>query len=687
MTIKKLAIAPGVNKENTQYTNEGRYWATEKVRFRQGTPEKIGGWTRKSTDTLIGTCRNLFAWATLTGQKMIAISTTAGPCVESSGNIERIQGNITEIGPVTLTPTTGSPLITVAAGIYTSGTSYVGCSIYLDTITSLGGAITGAVLHGWHIVTAQNLTTGLMTINVGVNATGSDAAGSSVYRRYEPYFSSIWNFASYGQDLVYGQRGGGLMLWSANSYAWAVPDPTFTVTIASPCVVTIPNPLKAQTNPTIVKVKMRSSGALPTGLVEGGTYYLLKSSAGDDSIMNLSSDALGMTLVNTSGTQSGTHYFDLGATSDFGLGGSPDGVSNHLALLVSDQSRFVMAFGCNELGGFATAGGYVNPMLVRWSDQEDYTDWTPSITNQAGSLQLSKGSTIVTAIQARQEILVWTDTSLYSMQYQGPPVVWGAQIVGENISIVGPNAVAYATGKAYWMGKDKFYVYDGSVSTLRCDLRQYVFGDIAITLSEVICSGTNEAFNEIWWFYPTAAATENDRYVVYNYQEDIWYHGALARTAWHDSPLFDYPLATNATNLLYQEYGVDDNATGTPAAISSSVESCEFDIDDGDTFGFVRRILPDITFRGSTTASPAATLTLIPMENSGSGYYNPQSEGGSSSAAVTRTSTTTIEQFTGQVYVRVRGRQMIFKLEQNQVGATWQMGSMRIDVRPDGRRG
>jgi hypothetical protein len=327
-------------------------------------------------------------------------------------------------------------------------------------------------------------------------------------------------------------------------------------------------------------------------------------------------------------------------------------------------------------------------MLIRWSDQESVTNWTPAATNQAGSIRLSHGSKIITCVQTRQEIVVFTDSSLYSFQYQGPPTVWSSQLLGDNVSIIGPNAAVIASGVIYWMGVDKFYKYDGRTQTLRCDLRQFIFQDINLSQSAQVFAGTNEGFNEVWWFYCSANSYEIDLYVTYNYQEDVWAYGTLGRTAWLDSGLRDYPLAATYTyNLVNHEYGVDNNETGTAQAINALIGSAEFDIDDGDHFGFVWRMLPDITFRGSDTTSPQVTMTLIPMQNSGSGYNNPISLGGNSTATVTRTSTSVIEQFTGQVYVRVRGRQMILQVESSQLGCTWQLGSPRIDIKQDGRRG
>jgi hypothetical protein len=326
-------------------------------------------------------------------------------------------------------------------------------------------------------------------------------------------------------------------------------------------------------------------------------------------------------------------------------------------------------------------------MLVRWSDQEDATNWTPAATNQAGSLRFSRGSEIIAALQTKQEILIWTDNSLYSMQYVGAPIVWTAQIVGENTSIISQNAAAVASNVTYWMGKEKFYMYDGTVKNLRCDVKKYIFTDINILNKAQIFAGTNEGFNEVWWFYPSADSTTTNRYVVYNYAENIWYYGNITRTAWLDSGIRDNPIAATSNNKIVEhEVGVDDNETATVAAISASITSAQFDLEDGHKFMFVSRMLPDISFDGSTAESPAATMSLLPLKNSGSGYNSPVSESGNSEGTVTRTATVPIEKFTDQVFLRIRGRQISFKVESTGLGTTWQFGSPRLDMRPDGRR-
>ena len=265
-------------------------------------------------------------------------------------------------------------------------------------------------------------------------------------------------------------------------------------------------------------------------------------------------------------------------------------------IFVSDIYRFVLCFGCNDTGS-----AIQDPMLIRWSDQESVTDWLPTAVNQAGSIRLSHGSEIITANQTRQEIVVFTNSSLYSLQYIGAPLVWGAQLLGDNISIIGPNAVATASGIVFWMGKDKFYTYSGRIETLNCDLRKYIFNDINMLQNEQVFAGTNESFNEIWWFYCSSDSTAINRYVVYNYLERIWHYGTLGRTAWIDVGLRDFPQATTySQNIVSHELGNDDGETATTLPINAYIESAEFDIQDGHNLGFVYRIIPDITFSGIT---------------------------------------------------------------------------------------
>jgi hypothetical protein len=705
MALKKLTLKAGVNKENTRYTNENGWYVSDKVRFRQGTPEKIGGWQRISATTFLGVCRSLWNWVTLASLNLIGVGTNLKFYIESGGaynDITPIRATSTiNNNPFALTASTTVTVTDTAHGCYTND------FVTFSGATDIGGSgtnVTAAVLNQNFQVTVIDSNTYTITLSVTPNATAiaaSPGGGASVVAAYEihtgPAYAvavtgwgggtwgggtwgvgsssvnaiQLWSQNNFGEDLIYAPRGAGIYYWSAQI---GLTSSVFTITIASPAVLTVASNLRNGT-----AVTLNTTGALPTGLSVGTVYYVVGSSG---TTCNLSA-TYGGAAINTSGSQSGTQSFSARGINITQLGGASDAPTIQNLIFVSDTSRFVFAFGCNDYGSTVQ-----DPMLVRWSDQESVTNWTPSATNQAGSIRLSHGSEIITCVQTRQEIVVFTDSSLYSFQYQGPPTVWSSQLLGDNISIIGPNAAVIASGVIYWMGVDKFYKYDGRTQTLRCDLRQFIFQDINLSQSAQVFAGTNEGFNEVWWFYCSANSYEIDLYVTYNYQEDVWAYGTLGRTAWLDSGLRDYPLAaTYSYNLVNHEQGNDDNQTGTPTAISAVIGSAEFDIDDGDHFGFVWRMLPDITFRGSDADSPQVTMTLIPMQNSGSGYNNPISLGGNSTATVARTSTSVIEQFTGQVYVRVRGRQMILQVESSQLGCTWQLGSPRIDIKQDGRRG
>jgi hypothetical protein len=705
MPLKKLTLKAGVNQENTRYASENGWYVSDKIRFRQGTPEKIGGWLRISANTFLGICRSLWNWVTLAGINLVGVGTSSKFYLEQSGSyydITPIRATATLTNPFALTASTTVTVTDTAHGAIT------GDYVTFSGASAIGGGgtnVTAAVLNREFEVAVIDDNTYTIVISVIPNATAiaSSPGGGTVTTQYQINVGPsiqipavgwgsgtwgsggwgtgltsnatirIWSQQNFGEDLVFGPRGGPMYYWSAQI---GYTDLTFTVTIASPGVLT--TTLRNGT-----AVMLNTTGALPTGLVVGTVYYVVGSTG---TTCNLSL-TFGGAAINTSGSQSGTQSFSARGIVVNQLGGASDVPVIQNFLFVSDVSRFVFAFGTNDYGSTIQ-----NPMLVRWSDQESVTNWTPAATNQAGSVTLSHGSEIITCVQTRQEIVVFTDSSIYSLQYQGPPVVWSTQLLGDNISIIGQNAAVVASGKVYFMGVDKFYVYDGRLNTLRCDLRQYIYNDINLEQNQQVFAGTNEGFNEIWWFYCSANSTVIDKYVTFNYAENnndgVWAYGTLGRTAWLDSGLRDFPLAaTYSYNLVNHEQGDDNGEGASLVAINALIASAEFDIDDGDHFGFVWRMLPDITFRGSSAASPQVTMTLIPMQNSGSGYNNPISVGGNENATVTRTSTAVIEQFTGQVYVRVRGRQMILQVESNQIGCTWQLGAVRIDIKQDGRRG
>jgi len=625
MPLKKLLFKPGVNRENTRYTTEGGFYDCDKIRFRQGTPEKIGGWQRISSSTFLGVCRSLWNWVTLGFLNLIGVGTNLKFYIERGGqyyDITPIRSTVTLTNPFTLIA--GSTTVTVTdtahGAIDGDFVTFSGA-----TIGYMGGNVTAADFNKEFQITYISANSYEITIGTVPNATDASNSpmGGTVSAAYQ---------INTGPAFAVPVTGWGAGAWGSGT--WGVGSTNF-------------DPLRLWS-------QINFGEDLIFGPRGGGIYYWDATAGVDARAVNLSS-LLGASDVPT--------------------------IQNHIT--VSDVSRFVFAFGCNDYGS-----AVLNPMLIRWSDQESAVNWTPSATNQAGSLQLSKGSQIVTSLQSRQEILVWTDSSLYSLQFLGAGAgVWGSTLLGDNISIESQNAAVIASGVTYWMGIDKFYKYDGRVQTLRCDLRQYIFSDINTSQADQIFAGTNEGFNEVWWFYCSANSTVIDKYVIYNYAEDIWYYGTLGRTAWLDSGLRDFPLAaTYSNNLVNHEQGINDNQTATTAAISAYIQSSEFDIDDGHNFGFIWRIVPDLTFRGSTSANPTVTMTLFPLAGSGSGYNNPTSVGGTNNAPVIRSSSVPVEQFTDIIYVRVRGRQMSFKIESNQIDTTWQLGAPRIDIRPDGRR-
>ena len=616
MPLQKLALKPGVDRENTRYTSEGGWYESDKVRFRQGMPEKIGGWVRISANTFLGICRSLHSWVTLTDLTVTSVGTHLKYYLERGGaynDITPLRATVSLSGP--FATSSGSAVVTVtdANGGYKNN----------DFVTFSGAsAVGGLTLNGEFQITYSTGNT--YTITASSTASSSASGGGTVSAVYQ---------INTGAELAAPLTGWGAGTWGESTWGNGGTGEE--------------------------RLRVWSQGNFGEDLIfghRGSRLYFWDAS--DD------------TPLDNRGTE-------LSAES-----GASDVPTAQNIILVSDINRFVFCFGANIIGTTTQ-----DPLLIRWSDQEDAVNWTPAATNQAGSLRLSRGSEIIAAEQTRQEVLVWTDFSLYALQYVGAPTVWTGQLVGENISIVSQKCVAVADNVAYWFGKDKFYMYDGGTRVLPCNVKKYVFNDINLTNQEQIFAGTNEGFDEIWWFYPSADSDTNDRYVVYNYMQKIWYYGTIARTAWLDSGIRDFPVAATSTkNLVLHESGLDDAETATTSAISASITSAQFDLDDGHKFMLISRMLPDISFEGSTADSPVVTMSMSALQNSGSGFNDPLSESGNSSGTVTRTASSPVEKFTEQIFLRVRGRQVSFKVESSSTGIAWQLGSPRIDMRPDGRR-
>jgi hypothetical protein len=699
MPLQKILFKPGVNKENTRYTTEGGWYECDKIRFRQGNPEVIGGWEPFSADNYLGVCRSLWNWVTLGGDNLIGVGTNLKFYIAQGGvfyDITPIRASST----INTNPFAGDGTTTVtvtdtnhgcvtgdfvtysgATGTYASTfnaqyqvtvidpNSYTITTPIVIAAGSYGGS---AVVAAYQINVGPAIPVPLVGWGAGTWGSPPPAGGTIGTWGYGTTSTSslrLWNEINYGEDLVFGPRTGAIYYWEASSgvntrgVLLNSLGGTVSFTNASPTVVT------STVLYTEGAALQFSGGSLPSGVSAATTYYVFQV------------NGLTFNLLDTAGNEVNTSSTGTGAVS---LIVDVPVVQNNMT--VSDSSRFLIAFGCNDYGSSA-----IDPMLIRWSAQDDIYNWTPDPTNQAGFTRLSHGSEIITYVQTRQEIVVFTNASVYSFQYLGPPYVWAAQLLGDNISIMSPNAAVIASGVVYWMGVDKFYAYDGRVQTLNCDLRRYIFGDINQEQSLQVFSGTNEGFNEVWWFYCSANATAIDKYVIYNYLEKVWYYGTMSRTAWLDSGLQSYPIAANYTtatltgNLINHETGLNDNTTGTPVAIDAYISSSEFDIGDGHNFGFVWRVLPDLTFENAENtpagAVPSVAMTLYGLANSGSGVTSTATQ------PVAKSSTYVItEQFTGQIFTRMRGRQMIFKISSNQINTCWQLGAPRIDIRPDGRR-
>ena len=659
MPLQKLQFRPGVNREGTTLANEGGWFECDKIRFRSGFPEKLGGWVKDTgtaeatlkppSGSYWGVCRSMWNWNSLSGNNFLALGTNLKYYIQNGNG-----GQFYDITPIRDTATGVASAFTVTSGSNVVTVTDAGHGAQTGdfvTITYVGGAIGGmpaAAITGEHQITyisssqysfvatsvatsnagpsgtadfSYQITTGSETYTVAAGWGAGGWGGSNVGGTNTGWGQAastggigqqlrLWSEANYGEDLIFNPRGGALYYWAVNA------------------------------NPNIF----------------------------DRGVLMKAGDTVGGVLLDA----------------------SCPSVAN--LVMVSDASRFTIAFGTNNPS--VTELIPQDPMYIRWSNQEDYGTWIPAITNQAGDYRLSSGSEIITAQQTRQEILVFTDAAIYSMQYLGPPYVWGFQIMGDNISIAGPNVVATSNNVTYWMGADKFYMYSGRVETLPCALRQYVYEDINMLQSYQFFAGTNEGYNEIWWFYCSAGSDVIDKYVIFNHLERTWYYGTMERTAWLDSPLRDQPMAAfitstgNAGALLYHETGNDDGTTSPVTPIVSYCQSSDFDIGDGHNFGLVSRIIPDVTFDGSSVASPKVTFGVRPRQAPGANY------GRSDNPDVVSVDNYSdpaqryydVQQFTQYVYVRVRGRQMAFRIGSNDLGVAWQLGMPRLDVRPDGRR-
>ncbi len=636
MPLSKLQFRPGINKETTSYSNEGGWFDCDKVRFRAGFPEKIGGWAKKTPNSHLGVTRALHPWQTISLANYLGVGTNEKYYVLYGGayyDITPLRAT-TSAGDVTFSATNGSSTITVTD---TSHGALVGDFVTFSGAASLGGNITAEVLNQeYKIVTVPTANTftitarevnpvSRITVNgiytpVAVTANSSDSGngGSSTVGAYQLNIGLNTSITGDG--------------WNAGTWGRGTWNSATTPTVESV--------LRLWTHDNFGE-------DLVINIFNGGLYYY-------DSSTGLTNRAVVLSSVS-------------GAVS-------PPSVA--VKVLVSDVDLHVIAFGCDS----EDDPGTQDPLLIRFSDQRNALDWKATVDNTAGDLKISSGSKIITAIETKREILVFTDTSIYSMQFIGPPDTFGITIVSEGISIRSPNSAVAIEDNVFWMGNNEFYVYNGAVQKIPCTLRDFVFSDFNNLQAEKVFAGVNSSFSEIWWFYPSANSNEIDKYVIYNYQQQIWYFGSLPRTAWLDRGVNELPTAASPDYYLYNhETGDDDGSTDPVTAITAHIESSQMDIGEGDQFTFISRIIPDITFRNSDIGKKAS-LSLKARNFPGGNYLQTDS------AEISKTATVPVEQFTNDAFIRLRGRSFALRVESTETGISWRLGSPRIDIRPDGRR-
>lgn len=641
MPLTKLTFRPGINKETTSYSNEGGWFDADKVRFRAGFPEKIGGWLKKASSAILGSARALHNWSALDNSTIIGIGTHLKYYLligQTFFDITPIRSTVT--GEATFAATNGSSTITVTD----SGHGAVlNDFVTFSSAVSLGGNITADVLNQEYQITSVPSTS---TFTIQARAAGTSIASITTTSGLNPSLVTA-NSSDTG-------NGGGSTV--------ATYQLNVGIDVAVPGV---------------------GWGA---GTWGRGTWN--SDADTGNSTLNLriwSHDNFGEDLLINVRDGQIAYWDKSGGTANRAvllnsLSGSDSAPTIAKQVIVSDVDRHVIAFGCDPADNIGTQ----DPLLIRFADQGSLTDWASTATNTAGDLKLGVGSEIIRAVETRQQILVFTETSVHSMQFIGPPFTFGLSTIADNTTIAGPLAVTSVQDTVFWMGKNEFYMYTGTVQRMPCTVRDHVFSDLNWSQGRKIFAGLNSSFAEIWWFYPSEASTENDKYVIYNYEQQIWYTGSLARTAWLDRGIEQYPISVSTDHYVYNhENGFDDGSTEPPSALNAHIESSQFDIGDGDQFSFVHRLIPDITFRNSTNTSPSASFTLQTRAGPGSAYTQNDPN------TITRTvaeSTTTVEQFTDLVHVRLRGRSFALKVSSTAVAAGWRLGSPRVDVRPDGRR-
>lgn len=621
MPLTKLIFKPGINRETTAYANEGGWWDCDLVRFRAGKPETIGGWSKFTRSATLGTPRALVTWSALNGTIYSGVGTNWKYYI--------VQGSVlldvtplretTAAGAVTFTATNGSNVLVVNDVGHGAVTHDF---VTFSGAVSLGGTVTAAVLNReYQVVTVLGGNSYTITLAAAANASDVGTGGASVVGAYQ---------INTGLDVsVYG-TGWGTGPWSRGTWSSGV-----------------------STSDPSDQLRIWSHDNFGEDLIfcprDGNIYYW------DASTVGLGTRAI--TLAARPGSNAAPTVAKL--------------------VMVSERDRHVLAFGCDP----QATPGVQDPLTIRFSDQENAKEWAASATTTAGELRIGTGSTIITAVQTKQQVIVLTDISVHALQYIGDPFTFGLQEVSSSVSIMGPNAAVAVGDSVFWMGKNEFYLYNGAVTQIPCDVKEFVFEDLNPQQGLKVFAGHLSSFSEVWWFYPSANSSENDRYVIFNYEQSIWYYGAMSRTAWSDRGVRGYPMATAPDGYVYyQESGLSNGSFNPPTALSPYIESSVVDIGDGDQFMFATRVIPDITFRNSSSASPVATFTIKARDFPGGSYFAQDID------LVSKTATLPVEQFTTQLYTRIRGRSLSIRVESSLPDVAWRLGDPRIDIRSDGRK-
>jgi hypothetical protein len=623
MALQKIQFKPGVVRDITAYTNEGGWYDCDLVRFQNSFPQSIGGWAKYSLNSFLGTCRELINWSSLDSVNYLGVGTNLKFYIESGGvfnDITPIRSTVVLSGA--FAATNGSATITVTDVGHDAITNDF---VTFSGATSLGGNITATVLNKEYQITVVDANTYTFVATATANVSDVGTGGSAITAAYQ---------INTGLTTQVGGGGWGAGTWGRLGWGEGI-------------ALTASTTLRLWTSDNFGE-------DLLFNVRNAGIYYWSPAVATPLTVR-------GVTLASLS-TDVQTPTI---ATQ----------------IIVSDNDRHVIAFGANNyLDSSNTLVTTQDPLLIKFSDQEDYTVWTPTATNTAGDLRLGSGTRIIRAIETKREILVWTDIALYSMQFIGPPYTFGLTMVASSVTAVGFNCFAAVDDVVMWMGIGKFYIFSGSTQELQCPLKNYIFTNFNIDESDKVYASVNSEFNEVTWFYPTADSSECNAYVTFNYVERAWTYGSMARTAWLDRGTSAYPIAASPDGYLYNhEFGINDGSTSPATPLNAYIESSPFDSGEGDNFVFVRRIIPDVTFFDST-GTPTVDMTLK-MQNFPGSNYNKTTD-----SPVTRSATVPVEQFTTQAYVRLRGRQATFKIESNTLGTRWSLGSPRIEVQPDGRR-